>query len=312
MGFGHAHHHGEAGNDAPVDHSDSKRRLRIALYLIGGFMLAEVVGGIVANSLALLADAGHMLTDTLALALALIAFRVSERPATRRHTYGYDRIQVLAAFVNGLVLLALAAWIVFEAVKRILAPQPVIGPIILVIGILGLFVNIAAFLVLHGGDRDNLNLRGATLHVLSDMIGSISAIVAAVVIIVTGWTVADPLLSLLVAGLVAYVAIGLVRRSGHVLLEGTPEDLDIGPLREQLATEVDDVLGVHHVHAWSLTNERRVITLHARIRADADPERVLAGIKAVLVGSYGIEHSTVQLEFARDCVDDGVVSTRPP
>ena len=184
-----AQDHGHTHADA-----DNQRRVLWAMLLTSGFMLAEVVGGVVAGSLALLADAGHMLTDCASLALAWMAFRIGRRPHDARRTYGYHRFQVLAAFVNGLSLIAIVLWIAIEAVRRLLDPVEVLGGLMLVIAVLGLLVNLAAFWILHGGDRANLNIRGAALHVMGDLLGSVAAIVAALVIFWDGWVPIDPLL----------------------------------------------------------------------------------------------------------------------
>ena len=206
------------------DHDDGNiRRVTIALCLTGTFMIVEVIGGILSGSLALLADAGHMLTDTMALGLAAVAFRVSKRPADHRLTYGYQRFQILAAFVNGLCLLLIVGWILFEAGRRFISPPDVMGDTMLIVATAGLFVNLVAFIVLHGGDRDNLNIRGAALHVAGDLMGSVAAIVAALVILQTGWMPIDPLLSVAVAMLILRSAWLLVQRSAHVLLPIIPE-----------------------------------------------------------------------------------------
>ena len=184
-------------------HNNSNmRRVTIALVLTGTFMVVEVIGGILSGSLALLADAGHMLTDTMALALAAVAFQVSKRPADTTLTYGYQRFQILAEFVNGLSLLFIVGWILYEAVNRFIAPQEVMGETMLIVAVAGLVVNIISFTVLHGGDKDNLNISGAALHVAGDLLGSVAAIVAAVVIIYTGWMQIDPILSIAVAILI--------------------------------------------------------------------------------------------------------------
>ena len=204
-------------------HNGNMRRILIALILTAAFMIVEVIGGIISGSLALLADAGHMLTDTMALALAAVAFQVSKRPADARLTYGYQRFQILAAFVNGLSLLLIVFWILYEAVDRFRHPVEIMGDTMLLIAAIGLIVNIIAFAVLHSGDRNNLNIRGAALHVAGDLLGSIAAIIAALVIIQTGWTPIDPLLSVAVAVLIFRSAWVLVKRSAHVLLEGAPD-----------------------------------------------------------------------------------------
>jgi cobalt-zinc-cadmium efflux system protein len=297
---GHDHARGAAT-------ADNQRRVFWAMLLTGGFMLAEVVGGIVAGSLALIADAGHMLTDAASLALAWAAFRVGHWPRDARRTYGYHRFQVLAAFVNGLTLVAIVGWIAIEAMRRLFAPVEVLGGLMLVVAGLGLLVNLAAFEVLRGGDRENLNVRGAALHVLGDLLGSVAAIVAALVILWTGWTPIDPLLSLLIAALILRSTWGLLRRSAHILLEGAPEWLDIAELRAAVVAALPAIRDIHHVHCWMLTSERPLITLHAEIAPDADPQQALAAIRGVLHDRFGIDHATIQLETAA-CADHPAAS----
>ncbi|CBV41904.1 cation diffusion facilitator family transporter [Halomonas elongata] len=294
----HHHDHGAHGSH------DSQRRLGWAILLTGSFMVAELVGGVLSGSLALLADAGHMLTDAAALALALFAAWISRRPADTRRSYGYHRVQVLAAFVNGLTLIAIVVWIAIEAVRRLFAPVSVAGSTMLVIAGLGLVVNLVVFAILHMGDRENLNIRGAALHVLGDLLGSVAAIVAAVVILLTGWTPIDPLLSLLVAALILRSAWKLTRESGHILLEGTPEGLDVDRVKRELAEQLPAVRDVHHVHAWSLTPGRHLMSLHAILEEGADQERVLVDIKTMLSDSFAVEHATIQVESWRGCVDE--------
>ena len=282
---------------------DDMRRVTIALVLTGTFMLVEVAGGLLAGSLALLADAGHMLTDTMALALSAIAFHVSKRPADARLSYGYQRFQILAAFVNGLSLLAIVGWIAFEAVRRFLEPVDVLGGPMLLVAAVGLVVNIIAFVVLHGGDHDNLNIRGAALHVAGDLLGSIAAIVAAVVIIYTGWMAIDPILSIAVAFLILRSAWILVKRSAHVLLEGAPEWLDVGDMQKHLIDSVPEVHGVHHVHVWGLTAQDLMLTMHVMIdRETPNPTTIVRRVKSLLREDYGIGHSTIEIE-TDDCAD---------
>jgi cobalt-zinc-cadmium efflux system protein len=290
-GHGHNHDHGHVHA-----HTHDERRLLLALILTGGFMVVEVAGGILAGSLALLADAGHMLTDTAALALSWYAFLVSRRPATEERSYGQHRFQVLAALINGVALVAVAGWITVEAVWRLFDPVPIMGTAMLAIAAVGLVVNIAGFLILHGGNQENLNMRGAVLHVLGDLLGSVAAIVAAGVILWTGWTPIDPILSVLVALLILRSAWTLVGRSWHVLMEGTPEGLDVDRLRRELTDAVPGVEDVHHIHAWSLTPERPLITFHASLVADADHDEVLRLLRVELASRFNIEHSTIQLE----------------
>ncbi len=266
-------------------------------------MVVEVAGGLLANSLALLADAGHMLTDTAALALALLALRASRRPADSARSYGYHRFQVLSALVNGAALIAIAGWITVEAIGRVMAPEEVLGGLMLAVAGAGLAVNVVAFLLLRGGDRQNLNIRGATLHVLGDLLGSVAAIAAAGVILATGWMPIDPLLSVLVALLILRSAWLLVRQSTHILMEGTPTGLDTEALCAALCAAVPEVQGVHHLHAWSLTPDRPIVTLHAHLAEGADHDRLLRAVKAVLAERYGIAHATIQLERGA-CVDE--------
>ncbi len=276
----------------------NQRRVTIALILTAAFMVVEVVGGIISGSLALLADAGHMLTDTMALGLAAMAFHVSRRPPDGRLTYGYQRFQILAAFVNGLSLLAIVGWILFEAAKRFIHPRDVMGETMLVIAAAGLVVNLISFAVLHTGDRDNLNIRGAALHVAGDLLGSVAAIVAAVVIIYTGWTPIDPLLSIAVAGLILRSAWTLVRRSAHVLLEGAPEWLDVDDMQKRIVEQVADVEGIHHVHIWGLTPQQLMLTMHVTLHTAVDSQSELVRrIKEILKTDYGVGHSTIEVEL---------------
>ncbi|MGI9261491.1 MAG: cation diffusion facilitator family transporter [Woeseiaceae bacterium] len=289
--MGHSHDH-DAGNI---------KRVQIALALTGTFMVVEVIGGILSGSLALLADAGHMLTDSMALALAVFAFRVSSRPADGRRSYGYQRVQIIAAFVNGLSLLAIVGWILFEAVMRLIEPPEVVGQTMLMVATAGLFVNICSFLVLHGGDQQNLNIRGAALHVLGDLLGSVAAIIAALVIIQTGWMPIDPILSVLVAMLILRSAWHLVKRSAHILLEGAPEWLDVGDMQAKIIAEVPEVSEIHHVHVWGLTPQHLMLTMHIVLPEEvAEPTPVVRRVKAVLNSEFSIEHSTIEAEYG-DC-----------
>jgi cobalt-zinc-cadmium efflux system protein len=269
------------------------------MWLTGGFMLAEVAGGIISGSLALIADAGHMATDTAALMLSWVAFRLSRRPADESRSYGYHRGEVLAAFVNGVAMLALVAWILFEAVQRLLQPSDILGGVMLWVAFGGLLVNVIAFFLLHGGSNENLNVRGAAVHVLGDLLGSVAAILAAGVILTTGWTPIDPLLSMAVALLVLRSAWFITRRSAHILMEGTPPELDANRIREDLVNSIEGLTDVHHVHVWSLTQERALITLHARTEQDVDNDAVLLQINRHLRDRYNIFHSTIQIE--REC-----------
>ncbi len=268
-----------------------------ALVLTGGFMIVEVIGGIVSGSLALLADAGHMLTDTMALGLAAMAFHVSKRPPDGKLTFGYQRFQILAAFVNGLSLLVIVGWILFEAAQRFLSPNAVLGETMLVVAAAGLLINIACFAILHTGDKENLNIRGAALHVAGDLLGSVAAIVAALVIIYTGWTPIDPLLSVAVAGLILKSAWTLVKRSAHILLEGAPEWLNVQALQDRIVEAVSAVDEIHHVHIWGLTPQQLMLTMHMSLSCDISQQSdVLREVKDFLRSEYGIGHATIEVD----------------
>ena len=284
-------------------HSSDERRLLLALTLTGSFMLVEVAGGIWSGSLALLADAGHMLTDTASLALAWLAARLSRRPADELRSYGYHRLQILAAFLNGVFFIFIVGWILYEAAHRLLQPQPVIGGIMLWVAVTGLVVNLLAFALLHGRHGHNLNLRAALLHVTGDLLGSVAAIVAAGVILLTGWYPIDPLLSVLVALLILVSALRVVRQSAHILLEGTPPDVDVRRIREVLFAQIPAVKDVHHIHAWSLTPDRPMLTLHVTIDEPVNCRDVLSDVKRVLRDEFRITHSTVQVEPIT-CIDE--------
>jgi cobalt-zinc-cadmium efflux system protein len=281
----------------------NEARLLWALLLIGGFMLVEVVGGILSGSLALLADAGHMFTDAASLALAWGASHVGKRPADALRTYGYQRLQILAALINGLAFIALVVWIVIEAIQRLNQPQEVMGGMMLVVATLGMAVNIIVFFILHRGHDHDLNVRGALIHVLGDLLGSVAAIVAALVILWSGWMPIDPLLSIMVALLILRSAWYVVKQSAHILLEGTPEDVDVALLRRTITESIDEVVDVHHVHVWSLTPGHPLLSMHVSVVSGQCASDVLVEVKKVLVERFGIEHSTVQIE-SEGCADE--------
>ena len=300
MGRGHEHH--EHGDDHDHGHvhaanEGNLKRVLIALVLTGCFMFVEIIGGIISGSLALLADAGHMLTDTMALALAAAAFHVSKRPPGGSLTYGYQRFQILAAFVNGLSLLVIVGWILFEAIQRFITPRDILGETMLMVAAAGLIVNIISFAVLHSGDQENLNIRGAALHVAGDLLGSVAAIVAAVVIIYSGWTLIDPILSVAVALLILRSAWSLVKRSAHVLLEGAPDWLDVSDMEARVVEAVPGVAGIHHVHVWGLTPQQLMLTMHVTLSGAVPSQSgVVRDVKAFVEKAYGIGHSTVEVE----------------
>lgn len=285
---GHGHAHG---------HDASEGRVGLAALVTGLFMVVEFAGGLISGSLALIADAGHMLTDFAGLTLAWLGFRVARRPADSKRSYGYGRFGVLVAYTNGLALFAIAGWIVVEAVHRIQSPTEILGGVMLGVAVAGLAVNILAFWLLHGGDLNNLNVRAARLHVLGDLLGSLAALAAALIILATGWTLIDPLLSVLVSVLILGSAFRIVRDSGHILLEGTPAGLDPVRIAEDLKTAVPGVTDVHHIHAWSIAQDRPMITLNARVDGSRPAGEITAAIKDRLKHEFAVGHATVELEF---------------
>lgn len=279
-----------------TDRGNEKRLLQ-AFIVTAGFMLVEAIGGVVSGSLALLADAGHMLTDSAALLFALLAVRFASRPPNTRHTFGWLRLTTLAAFVNAIALVVITILIVWEAIQRFNHPQPVAGTTMMVIAVAGLLANILAFWILHrGSEASNLNVRAAALHVLGDLLGSVGAIIAAIVILTTGWTPIDPILSVLVSCLVLRSAWRLLQESLNELLEGAPRSLDVEGLKRDLRRSVAEVRDVHHVHVW-LVGEKTVMTLHVQVVPPHDHDALLNRIQAFLQHKYNIGHVTVQMEY---------------
>ena len=305
MGASH-HHHGPGAHDHSHGHTHhgvdaSVRRLSLALLILGVFTLVEAAGGWWVNSLALLSDAAHMLTDSAALAFALVAARLSQRPPSAALTYGHGRWPTLAAFVNGLLLLALTAALMVESLRRLLHPEVVDGGWMLVIAVIGGLANVGALVALEGAS--SLNERGARLHVLSDLLGSVAAVVAAGLILWRAWWIADPLLSLLVCGLILRSGWRLTRDSAQVLLEGAPSAVGPAQVRQCLST-VAGVAEIHHVHVWSLDGAQPMVTLHARLEPGAAADVTLQAIHRQLHDGLGVEHATVQIESG-PCVSAG-------
>lgn len=270
------------------------RRLRAALVLTAVFLIVEVVGGFLANSLALLADAGHMLTDVAALALSLFVAWFSRQPASPQRTYGYLRWEVLAAFLNGGTLLLLSSWLVWEAVGRLRSPEPVTSGLMLGVAVAGLAVNLVAARMLHASGESSLNVRAAYLHVLGDLLGSIGTVAAALVIRWTGWLLADPIASMIMAVLILRGAWRLVRESVDVLLESTPSHISLGSVRAQLEA-IPGVESVHDLHVWAVTSGLIAMSAHAIVRESERHQHVLEHVHDAM-RLFGIDHVTVQLE----------------
>ena len=290
----HDHDHA-THRHAPTVGRRNERVVLTGLLLTAGFMVVEVIGGVLSGSLALIADAGHMLTDAAALALAWFAFRIGRRASNARKTFGYLRFEVLAGLINAITLFALVAWIAWEAVQRLRAPTEVLAGPMLAVAIVGLVVNLLVFRILHSGDQDHVNIKGATLHVLGDLLGSVAAIIAALVIRYTGWMPIDPILSVLVCGLILRSAWSLLRNSLDILMEATPPGIDIEQLRAHVVEQVPGVADVHHVHVWSITSGRVLATLELTLAADGDAAVAVPATKRVLQARFGIGHTTVEV-----------------
>jgi cobalt-zinc-cadmium efflux system protein len=292
----HAHDRHAHGKGA------SETALLWALWITTAFMVAEAIGGWIAGSLALIADAAHMLADAGALAMSYAAVRAASQPATDVMSYGHHRWQVLAAFVNGLALLLLSAWIVVEAAHRLITPTVIQAPTMMAVAALGIVANMVSYFVLSRGER-TLNVRSALLHVAADVLGNIGALLAGLLIFLIHWTPIDPILSMVTAMLIVRGGYRVTRESAHILLEGTPAAFDAATVEQQIKAAVPTVTAVHHVHAWSLTDERPMMTLHVVVREGADHMTCLAGVQGVLRAQLNIAHATVQIETV-PCGDD--------
>jgi cobalt-zinc-cadmium efflux system protein len=273
----------------------SRGRLSATLALTCGFLVVEVAGALWSGSLALLADAGHMLADAAGLGLALFAIWVAGRPPTPAKTYGYYRAEILAALVNAIVLLAVAAGILLETYRRVLAPPDILGGPMLAVAAVGLAVNLACAFLLHGDAASSLNVRAAYLDVLGDALSSLGVVIAAAVVIATGWTLADPLVSGAIALVIVPRTWRLLRQAVNVLLEGTPAHLDLHEIEEAMRL-VPGVRRVHDLHVWTLTSGREAMSAHAVVDDVRESERLLETLHAVLHARFGIDHTTIQLE----------------
>jgi cobalt-zinc-cadmium efflux system protein len=293
----HDHHDHAHSHAAHHDHTRgaSQRTLLIVLSLTFGYMLAEAVGGFWANSLALLSDAGHMLTDVAALALSLFAVRFASRPATPRKTYGFYRLEILAALANGVTLIVLSLLICVEAYDRLRQPEHVQGWMLIWISTGGLVINLISAWLLSREHKENLNVRGAFLHVLGDLLGSMAAIGAGLLILWRGWTWADAVFSLLISLLIIVNAWRLVADSVNILLEGAPSHINAAAVAEAMRT-VAGVLEVHDLHIWTITSGRHAVTAHVIVCDVAENYRILRELRALLADQFGLSHSTIQIE----------------
>lgn len=298
----HSQNARESGNqksrDGQVQHQHSpsnKKALGWTFWIITTYMIIEVIGGIYTNSLALLSDAGHMLSDAVALGLSYLAIKFGEKQATLTKTFGYKRFEILAAFLNGLTLVVISIYIFYEAFQRFSNPPEVMSSGMLMIATIGLIINIIAALILMKSDRKkNLNVRSAFLHVLGDLLGSVGAIVAALLMIFFGWGLADPIASILVAILIIISGWRVTKDSYHILMEGTPTNIDVLELKKALLG-VNQVEEVHDLHVWSITSGYPALSCHLIVESQADHDQVLMEAKRVLQHDFHIKHSTIQV-----------------
>lgn len=289
MASDHPHH----------DHApSSSRTLGLAVSLTLGFAAVEALTGWLANSLALLGDAGHMITDSSALAMSALAAWISRRPPSRRHSFGLQRAEVIGALSNGVLMLAVVAWIAYEAVDRLQQPQPVASWGVIAVAAVGLVVNLVVMRVLHSGEQ-TLNTRGALLHVMGDLLGSVAALAAGVTIALTGWTPIDPILSLVISLLILLSTMRLMAESVHVVMEGVPRHIDLPEVGRALAA-VDGIEEVHDLHIWTLASGSHSLSAHVRLSSLSNWSAQLAAIERMMMDDYGIEHITVQPELTFD------------
>ena len=293
MGHGHSHGHSHGHNHA---NTNNKKVLLLSFILISTYMVVEVIGGIVTNSLALLSDAGHMLSDAAALGLSLFAIKLGERKATEGKTFGYKRFEIIAAALNGITLILISVYIFYEAYQRFLNPPEVKSLGMLTISIIGLLVNIIAAWLLMKGDKDeNLNVRSAFLHVLGDMLGSVGAIAAALLIYFFDWGIADPIASVIVSILIIISGWRVTRDSFHILMEGAPVQVKMEEVKSSLF-EISKVKDIHDLHVWSITSGVLMLSCHITIDEDGVHDTVLHEAQSILHEQFGVDHSTIQIE----------------
>jgi cobalt-zinc-cadmium efflux system protein len=281
--------------------TESGARLRLALGLTLAVLVIELAGGVLSHSLALLSDAGHVLTDVFALGLAWFAVEQAKRPADGRRTYGYQRVGVLAAFVNAITLIVIVLAIAFEAVRRLMAPEPVQGGLVIATALAGIAINAFVLLTLRGHGA-NLNLRAATLHVTGDVAASVGVVIAGGVILLTGWLYIDPLLSLAIAALIAYGAWGIVRETVNLLMEGTPRDMDLSAITKEI-TGTKLITAVHDLHVWALSSDEMALSCHVVIDDTSlgNAEHVVRDLESRLCDRFAIGHTTIQVESCHPC-----------
>lgn len=281
---------------SPMERTTETHRLTLALAITSIYFFAELLGGLFTNSLALLSDAGHMFSDMAALGLSLFAFRMARRPATAKKTYGYHRLEILAALINGLTLWLIVGVIFNEAYRRFLDPPQVHSLGMLLVASIGLMVNVVSGITLYGSDHSILNMRGAFLHVIGDTLGSLGAVAAGLVMLATGWYLADPIVSVVIGLLILYTSWELIKESVDILMQSVPKGIDVEEVQKALE-QIDCVIKIHDLHVWSVTSGVFTLSAHAVIIPDGNPHAILDRIEDELKRQFGIEHTTIQLEL---------------
>ncbi|MCM3164320.1 MULTISPECIES: cation diffusion facilitator family transporter [Bacillaceae] len=293
MGHSHSHGHGHHGHH---HHTSNKTALKWSFLIITTYMIVEVIGGIMTNSLALLSDAGHMLSDAAALGLSFLAITFGEKGASLSKTFGYKRFEILAAFINGITLLLISLYIFWEAYQRILNPPEVVSMGMLIVSSIGLVVNIVAAFILMKGDKDeNLNVRSAFLHVLGDMLGSVGAIVAALLIMFFGWNLADPIASIIVAVLIIISGWRVTKDAFHILMEGVPANINVDKVKDTLL-KMEEVNDIHDLHIWSITSDFPTLSCHLVVGPGISHQELLVKAKQILHDQFHLHHTTIQID----------------
>ena len=287
-----SHHHNHIGKAS----KSNQRKIIIAAVITASYMMVEIIGGIWVNSIALVADGVHMMTDAMALAVAWWGYHIAQKPANERMTFGYQRFQILTAFINGFTLLLIVGGIAIMGIYRFIEPQEVMGKEMFIIALIGLLNNLVVFWILHSGDQHNMNMRGATLHFLGDTLGSVAVIGGAILIYYTGWMPIDPILSLMIAFIIGIGAYRLCKESANLLLEGVPAGYEIQDIREDLESHFDYLTSVHHIHLWAISEDQVVMTLHAKTDLVHINDATLSEVKEYLLEKHRIHHVTLQLE----------------
>ncbi|RDW17982.1 cation diffusion facilitator family transporter [Oceanobacillus chungangensis] len=289
------HHHDGHNHNHHHHHSSNMKVLFFSFIIIFLFMIVEAIGGIITNSLALISDAGHMLSDAAAMGLSLVAFKIGEKKATMDKTFGYRRFEIIAAFINGAALILIAFFIFYEAIQRFVEPPNVSGSM-MIIAVIGLIINIfVAWLLMRGDSKENLNLRSALLHVFGDLLGSVGAIIAGTLILLFGWNIADPIASVIVAILIVFSGIRITKDSLNILMEGKPENINIASIKESLS-KMDGIEDVHDLHVWSITSEFPTLSCHLIVQESIDRDQILQRAKELIHHHFNISHCTIQIE----------------